>query len=83
MPKSTKEVIRDGIKEYREVGTVVGGLECALALIETNCDRDDPKVYCAISALSMVVPMMHAVKNALDDPDGLDDEELWDAWDSR
>jgi|HubBroStandDraft_6_1064221.scaffolds.fasta_scaffold600660_2 hypothetical protein len=76
MPKSTKARIRDGMKEYREIGGVVGGLECALALLEDG-DRDDPKLFCAISALTMVIPVMEAAKAAHDD-DGIDNEEFWE-----
>jgi hypothetical protein len=76
MPKSAKARIQDGMKEYRENGGVVGGLECALALLE-NGDRDDPKMFCAISALTMVIPVMEATRAAHVDG-GVDDEEFWE-----
>jgi hypothetical protein len=76
MPKSAKARIKDGMKKYRKIGGVVGGLECALALLEKG-DRDDPKVFCAISAVTMVIPVMEAAKAACDDA-GIDDEEIWE-----
>jgi len=81
MPKTTEARVQDGTKEYRKVGWECS-LELATELIATNCDPDDPRVFCAISALSNFIghepgSPERAMLDALDNPDGLNDEDFW------